>query len=121
VKVVLDTCVATGAKAVLLKEGHEVEHVADWPADPGDAAILTHAAGHRAVVVTLDKDFGELAVVGGIPHSGIIRLVDIRANNQGHTCVVALERYGAALLDGSIVTIEATRTRVRPPDFKNRG
>jgi predicted nuclease of predicted toxin-antitoxin system len=26
--------------------------------------------------VTLDKDFGELAVVYGHPHAGIIRLVD---------------------------------------------
>ncbi len=67
-RVLLDTCVAVSAKAVLQGEGHEVEHVGNWPNDPGDAAILAHAAERATIVITLDKDFGELAIVRGARH-----------------------------------------------------
>ncbi len=115
-RVLLDTCVAVSAKAVLQGEGHEVEHVGNWPNDPGDAAILAHAAERATIVITLDKDFGELAIVRGARHSGIVRLVDIPAAAQGPTCAIVLRRYATELLEGSIITVEPTRTRVRPPD-----
>ncbi len=59
-RVLLDTCVAGSARDALRREGHDVEWVAEWPQDPGDDEILAHAARQRQVLVTLDKDFGEL-------------------------------------------------------------
>jgi len=94
--------------------GYDVESVADWPADPGDAEVLAHASRTRSVLITLDKDFGELAIVRGHPHAGIIRLVGHRAREQGPVCVAALARYGAELADGALVTVEPTRVRIRP-------
>ena len=44
--------------------------------------------------MTLDKDFGELAVVRAMPHVGIIRLVEIPARQQGVLCHRVLERLG---------------------------
>ena len=35
----------------------------DWPTDPGDDDILTYAYQEDRILVTLDKDFGELAIV----------------------------------------------------------
>jgi len=37
--------------------------VGNWAADPGDVDILAYAAANGAVLVTIDKDFGELAIV----------------------------------------------------------
>ena len=68
-KVLLDSCVWGGARDALTMAGHDVESVADWPADPGDAEVLAHASRTRSVLVTLDKDFGELAIVRGHPHA----------------------------------------------------
>jgi len=51
---------AGSVPAALEEAGHTVECVSDWPADPGDAVILAHATAHGQVVLTLDKDFGEL-------------------------------------------------------------
>ena len=62
-KVLLDTCVWGGAKRELLEAGHEVDRGGDWRTDPGDREILTIAAATDRVLVTLDKDFGELAVL----------------------------------------------------------
>lgn len=60
-----DVCVWGGAADVLRASQHEVEVVAEWPEDPGDEEILRHAAARGQVLVTIDKDFGELVVVRG--------------------------------------------------------
>ena len=81
-RVLIDSCVAGSVASALAAAGHEVECVADWPADPGDPAVLAHAYSGGAVVLTLDKDFGELAVVRGQAHSGIVRLVGFTSAQQ---------------------------------------
>jgi len=82
--------------------------------DPGDLEILEHSRRIGAVLVTLDKDFGELAVIRGIKHSGIIRLIGFSARQQGAVCRQILDRYGAELSEGALVTVEPGRVRVRP-------
>jgi len=82
-KVLLDTCVWGGSRMVLEAEGHDVEWVGDWPRDPGDGKILEYAYREGRILVTLDKDFGELAIVFNKPHFGIMRLVNLSARDQG--------------------------------------
>jgi predicted nuclease of predicted toxin-antitoxin system len=112
--VLLDTCVWGGALAVLRAAGHRVEWVGEWPTDPGDEEILRHATASTSVLVTLDKDFGELAVIRGTRHCGILRLVGLRGQQQAPACLAALLRYGEELTAGAIVTVEPGRVRFRP-------
>lgn len=93
-----------------------MQWVDDWPADPGDDEILAHAARNGQVLVTLDKDFGELAVAFGTPHSGIVRLVDFRYLEQARVCARVIAEHETELAHGAIVTVERSRTRVRVPD-----
>jgi predicted nuclease of predicted toxin-antitoxin system len=93
-----------------------VEWVGDWRTDPGDAAILAHAAQSGQILATLDKDFGELAVALGAAHAGIIRIVDFRYLEQAPVCARVLAAHGPELAQGAIVTAERGRTRVRLPD-----
>ena len=65
------------------------------------------------ILITLDKDFGELAIVRNRPHSGIVRLVGVAARRQGIVCATVVQQYGTLLAAGAIVTVEATRVRVR--------
>ena len=115
-KVLLDTCIWGGAVATLEAAGHDVRWVGDFDRDPGDESILALAALEARVLVTLDKDFGELAIVRRRPHAGIVRLVDARATQHGPLAVRVLAHYGDELLAGAIVTAELGRVRVRPPD-----
>lgn len=85
-KVLLDTCVWGGAVGEFEKNGHEVVWVGDWGKDPGDLEIMRHAYESCHVLVTLDKDFGELAIVKDEPHAGIVRLVGLAAREQGPAC-----------------------------------
>jgi predicted nuclease of predicted toxin-antitoxin system len=90
-KVLLDTCIWGGAKQTLEAAGHDVIWSGDWPSDPGDEAILAQAYREGRGLVTLDKDFGELAVVYGQPHTGILRLVNLTARQQGPVCLRILD------------------------------
>src|SRR5256885_13044903 len=95
--------------------GHDVVWAGHWPQDPGDEEILAQAHRENRVLVTLDKDFGELAIVRGLPHSGIIRLVDISAQQQAKLTELVLVKHGEDLLKGAIVTAEPGRLRIHPP------
>jgi predicted nuclease of predicted toxin-antitoxin system len=115
-KLLLDACVWGGARQELETAGHDVVWAGEWPTDPGDEEILAHAHREGRVLVTLDKDFGELAVVHRIPHSGILRLVNLAARRQAAVCLGVLALYGEDLKSGAIVTAEPGRLRIRPPE-----
>jgi len=115
-KILLDTCVWGGAREPLQAAGHDVIWAGDWPRDPGDDEILRRAADDGRVLVTLDKDFGELAIVHGHRHGGIVRLVGLSARGQGPVCCDVLVAYRTDLEAGAIVTVEQSRVRVRPPE-----
>ena len=115
-KLLLDTCVWGGAKKTLASSGHDVVWTGDWAEDPGDEEILAIANNEDRILVTLDKDFGEIAIVKRKPHSGILRLVNLSAINQGIVCLRVIEEYGKVLQSGAIITVEPGRIRIRPPD-----
>jgi predicted nuclease of predicted toxin-antitoxin system len=116
-KVLLDTCVWGGAVGVLDAAGHEVVWGGDWSEDPGDEEIIAKANKEGRVLITLDKDFGEIAIVKGRPHCGIVRLVNFPARKQGIACLKTIETYGRELQSGAIITVEPGRLRIRPPDI----
>ena len=114
-KLLLDACVWGGAATHLRELAHDVVWAGDWSEDPGDVEILRRAAAQRRVLVTLDKDFGELAIARGAAHCGIVRLAGIRARAQGRCCADVLEEYGGRLLAGTVtmVVMEPGRIRIR--------
>ena len=101
-KVLVDTCVSAGVPRALAEAGHDVVSAADWPVDPGDEEILERAHQESRVLVTLDKDFGELAIVRGQAHAGIVRLVALSTSKQVEVCLSVLARYGTLLESGAI-------------------
>jgi predicted nuclease of predicted toxin-antitoxin system len=114
-KILLDTCVWGGVKYDLIATGHDVIWTGDWPVDPGDEDILAYAYRDERVLVTLDKDFGELAIVFGRPHAGIIRLVSLSALRQAQICQSILTKYVTELQAGAMITAEYDRVRIRMP------
>jgi predicted nuclease of predicted toxin-antitoxin system len=114
VKVLLDSCIAGWVRFDLEAAGHDVATVPELGDDPGDEAVLARAHREGRVLVTLDKDFGEMVVVRGRPHAGIVRLDGLSARQQSPVCLQALRRFEAELVEGAIVTADWRRFRVRP-------
>ncbi|MBE9078967.1 DUF5615 family PIN-like protein [Romeria aff. gracilis LEGE 07310] len=115
-KILLDTCVWGGVRSELEAAGYDVIWSGEWERDPGDEEILSIAYRDGRVLITLDKDFGELAIVRRIPHRGIIRLVNLSGRQQAAVCLRVLEIYRGELVLGAIITAGLNRVRIRPFD-----
>lgn len=68
------------------------------------------------MLVTLDKDFGEIAIVYRRPHVGIVRLVGAPARQQAAACLRILRGHGEDLAKAAIITLSRGRLRVRLAD-----
>lgn len=115
-KVLLDSCVSSILRSPLQAAGHDVVWVGDWSQDPGDREILNFARREQRIVITLDKDFGALAIRDKQAHTGIIRLVNLSLRNQPVACEQILSNHGETLLTGAIITADQRRLRIRLPD-----
>ena len=105
-KILLDSCVWGKAKVEIASRGHDVEWAGDWDTDPGDMKILSLAYEQGRTLVTLDKDFGELAIVRKMSHRGIIRLASISAREQARVVLRLVHDYGDMLVRGAILTVD---------------
>ncbi len=114
-KLLLDACIWHGARDELRAAGHDVVWAGDWFPDPGDAVILQRAHQEGRILITRDKDFGELVFLRGLSHAGILRLVRFPVRQQGSIALLVLDLYGDDLAQGAIVTADPRRVRVRPP------
>ena len=113
-KLLLDTCIWGPTGVTLRAAGHDVDWVGDWPFDPGDQEILERAHAEGRVLVTVDNDFGELAVRQGVAHSGIIRLAMTPVFLEAEVCLAVIAAFGQELQAGAIVTATPRRMRFRP-------
>ena len=82
-------------------------------ADPGDEAVLARAHTEGRILVTLDKDFGELVHVRGLPHAGIVRLHGFAAREHADRIAEVAIQYAEELASGSLIVVTPTRVRVR--------
>lgn len=112
-KILLDSCIWSGARQVLEDAGYDCKWVGDFLKDPGDQAIMEIAVKENRIIITQDKDFGELAIFRNVPHHGIIRLVAFRSLLQGEVSLSVLRNYRADLERKAIITIDKNKVRVR--------
>ena len=57
---IVDRCAGRRLAEWLRDSGHDVLDTRNLGPDPGDAALLERAASENRVLITVDKDFGEL-------------------------------------------------------------
>src|SRR5688500_13998050 len=113
-KVLLDRCVGRSVKLALEAAGHTVAAISDWPTDPGDKEILRRAFAEEQLLITIDKDFGTLAVLPGQQHREIIRFASLSVAEQVELVVTILEKHEKDLRAGAIITASSKRLRIRP-------
>jgi len=108
---------STGAAVVtfLRTAGHDVLAVAEDMPQANDRDILARAVQDHRVLVTNDKDFGELVVRSGQPHRGVLLL---RPRDESSTSRIAvmqavLNQWADQLIDHFVVATQAG-VRIRP-------
>ena len=112
-KFLVDSCISLYAVKALREKGFDVVWIPETGADPGDNIIIRKAFDESRVLITADKDFGELVYLFKNPHNAIIRLVDIPAMEQGRIVTSLVDTHGADIETKSIITVEKTRIRIR--------
>jgi predicted nuclease of predicted toxin-antitoxin system len=90
--------------------------VADWPADPGDRAVLAFAAREGRVLVTADRGFGELVVAQRLPTAGLIVLHKTAAAEHEEASLRAIATHEDDLRAGGFVIVSRERMRARPAE-----
>jgi predicted nuclease of predicted toxin-antitoxin system len=114
VNLVTDENVDRGIIVELRRNGHSVVSVAESFAGAHDDLVLAYSTAAGAVLITDDKDFGELVYRRGLAHCGGVLLRVEGLNRTAKAALVAevVARYGADLVGAlSVVTPEAVRIR----------
>jgi predicted nuclease of predicted toxin-antitoxin system len=114
VKFLLDVCVSSRSlTAFLLAQGHEVLSAVDVDPHASDEQIMDLARQEDRVLITADKDFGELVFVRDRPHGPLIRVVELSVVEQVQAVTELLDRHYHELTGQVIVTITRGRIRIR--------
>jgi len=99
----------------LQKRGHDVAWAhSDSPGD-SDVAILARAQAEHRILLTFDKDFGELAFRSGLPASSGIVLFRISTPSPSHVARVAVAALESRTdWTGHFAVVEDERIRMTP-------
>ena len=83
----VDVGVSRKVEEWLLRNGYDLRAVRDINPKMEDDKILSIAVSENRMVVTMDKDFGELIYNSGLPHSGVLllRLEDAESDEKVKT------------------------------------
>lgn len=101
----------------LRDDGHEVVYVAELTPSIADSEVLQKANDSRALLLTADKDFGELVFRQRRLHAGVvlIRLAGFPAAMKAATVAKVFQDHGPRLLDAfSAVSLGVVRIRHEP-------
>ena len=74
------------------------------------------ANNQQRVLVTEDKDFGELVFLRRLPHPCIIRFVEMRVADKVTAMRELIERYPNVLVASTIIVVTRNRLRIRRGD-----
>jgi predicted nuclease of predicted toxin-antitoxin system len=101
--------------AMLRDLGHDCPDAAAIPARMPDVDVLRMAANDDRVVITSDKDFGELVFVHSIPCPGVALIRVALADESDRVSFVrSVWPTVMSRLPGSFITITTSGVRARP-------
>ena len=109
----VDACAGGRLAAWLRDGGHDAAEVRDRSSTMDDDEVLEWAVEEQRVVVTVDKDFGALAILMGQPHCGIPRLPDVPVPERRQMMDAVIAEQADDLAQGALITVERGRVRVR--------
>jgi len=113
-KFIADEGVDAQIVSKLRSEGYDVLYIAEFDAGANDDDILKFANEDDRILITRDKDFGELVFRLNKIHSGIVlnRLFQLDSSRKAALVLKVVNQYKEQLY-GSYTVIQPGRIRVR--------
>jgi len=109
-----ESCDFTVVRA-LRAAGHDVTVVADISPRADDEAIVALAAREQRILLTEDKDFGQLVYAASVKTGGVV-LLRFRTGDRpevARTLLDFVDRHGASL-PGRFAVVSRGRVRIGP-------
>ena len=100
-------------RAALAGWGHDVVSALETAPSATDESLLAWAREEQRVLITEDKDFGELVFVRRLPHPCIVRFVEMRIEDKVAAMHDLIETYADSMRDGVLIVVTASRVRIR--------
>lgn len=106
------------AVAVLRGQGHDVLWMRTYSPGITDREVLALAQTQNRIVITFDKDFGELAFRSGLPASSGIVLFRLASTSAAKVVLITITAFETRTeWAGHFSVVEEDRIRVTPlPD-----
>jgi len=114
-KFLLDVCAGGHLTNWLRNKGFDVKEVREKDKSMTDEDVVEWAVKDNRIIITLDKDFGEIYVAEGKKCS-IIRLPDVSVDQRIRLMEVVLKGYFNKLQEEVIITVSEKRIRIRHLD-----
>jgi predicted nuclease of predicted toxin-antitoxin system len=116
-KFVADESVDFQIVSRLRTDGHEVLYIAETHSGASDDSVLAQANLQSAVLLTADKDFGDLVFRQRLISSGILLLRIAGLSQDGKAAIVAeaISKHGSAM-PGRFTVLTSTTLRIRHLD-----
>jgi predicted nuclease of predicted toxin-antitoxin system len=104
----------------LRQEGHDTLYVAEWSLSIIDDQVLQEANNRNALLLTEDKDFGELVYRLGRVHAGVvlIRLAGLPPSSKAETVAKVFADHALELM-GAFSVISPGAVRIRKPSNRD--
>ena len=106
----LDACASSQRlRSTLTTLGHDVVSALDHDPRASDETLMAWATAEERILITEDKDFGDLVFIRGLPHPCIIRLVAMKVTAVREL----LEQHEPELRRTPIIVVTKSRIRIR--------
>ena len=111
----VDECCDAALVNALRTNGHDVVYVMEDLKGATDEEVLEHALSERRILITEDKDFGELVYRLRRPANGIILLrFDVIDRSMKIPRLLELIKNENHRLMGAFVALDVNKIRIRP-------
>ena len=118
----LDACASSQRlRNTLTALGHDVVSALDHDPRASDETLLAWATAEERILITEDKDFGDLVFIRGLPHPCIIRLVAMTVTEKVAAVKELLEQHEPELHRNPIVVVTKSRIRIRHHEIPQGG
>ena len=114
-RLLVDECCDPRLVAALRGAGHDVRYMLEGDCGADDEAILALSQTESRILITEDKDFGELAIRYGKPVPGLIllRFTPDHRHHKARALLALLADHGDRLA-GRCAVVEVSSVRLRP-------
>ena len=115
-KFLVDECIGPTVAKWLKQKGYDALSIYDEIPGIDDNAVLNKALTQNRVLITCDKDFGEMIFKNKMQHCGILllRLIDDKPASKINILESILENYRQDLVNNFVVVTEKTVRIIKP-------